>query len=601
MITSIAFVNKPLYWLNKKFESICKIGTNYHDLNDHQRRMIGIVNLVSSLTVLLNFLPGTLLFFLTREYLIFFPSCFEGLLFMLVPFLNSRRKYNAAVFVMFSAHCASALYFGLLFGPAVNLYFITIFLIGSVYLLFQSKVYRRLSIICTVVMLVVLELDYTYGFVPPLLLSGYNIEVVKKLATGIVLVLDGLVGYFYISALLKQNERQEKLVEERTAQLKLAADAMEAFTRNVSHEMRIHLNKLALTNQELCEMMREQNNRKFLLVPCNLFRKFDTATKELQTLVNTVLDFSKIKEGKIIDLTLKPIVVKDWANERVDYYSDSADAKHVEISLNIEANVPPRLVTSAWGLNRIFDNLMSNALKWAPKNSKILVRIYIDPETAALKLDVTDEGPGIAANQQESIFELFTTKTNGFADGTGVGLPTARNIAETLGGSLTLLKEQEGFGTTFILTHPILQLKKENTIAPIDSKRENFKEAKVLVVDDDEQSYGLFKMSLERLGCIPTLAATGKSALPIAIELLPDIILLDKKLPDISGMDVLKELRSNKLTKNIPVIIVSGDPYKDDEEEALKAGANGYLIKPAMIDSVNAQLKKFLSFRVIAS
>jgi signal transduction histidine kinase/ActR/RegA family two-component response regulator len=581
------------------FHQFCQLGTDNPVLSEGEKRNIYIVNLVGGITVLLNFAPGILLFFLTRHYLIFIPSTLEGLLFMGVPLLNRARKYNSAVLLMFSAHAASAIYFGLLFGPAVNVVGISLFLVGSVYLLFQTKFYRRFCVLVSLLIVVLLEIDYNYELFPPLLLDHYNSKVVEKLATYIVLFLDGLVLYFYISALLKQNISQEKLVKERTLQLKKAADSMEDFVRKISHDMRISLNNLALTNQEIEERLEDQNNPDTLDVPVSFLQLINQGTKDLINLVNNVLDFSRIKEGKMKPSSLKILVIRKWAEERIKYHQQNANAKGVKILLQVDDLIPPRFVTDYPKMNRILDNILSNAIKFTNPDTNIQVSIGLNENHSAYLFSVTDQGPGIVLEEQENIFRLFTTSENGFADGSGIGLPTAKDLAASLNAQITVFS-QPALGATFTITHPILTMKKvKDEEVSAKAIRENFQGACVLVIDDEKMTQPLYKMALDRLGCTSNFALSGSEGLDLAAKMpMLDVILLDKNLPDMAGFSMIQELKKNKKTKNIPIIIVSGDGEVETQKLALLAGADGFLVKPISINVVQTELKKYLSCQI---
>ncbi|MBC9931490.1 ATP-binding response regulator [Chitinophaga qingshengii] len=580
-------------WIDK----FCRIGTDNPLLDQDARRKIYIVNLIGAITVLMNFIPGLIILSLTHSLRIYIPSTAEGLLFMLVPYLNYKHRYNAAVMLMFGAHMASFLYFGLLFGPAVNVSAIATFLIGSVVLLYNSERYIITSIILAVVAILILQVDYFYQFVPPLTLSEYQLSVINKLAAMIVFLLNCITLYCYITALLKQRKRQEQIIAEKTAQLSTACNFLEEFVHTNWHDLRQGVNNLVLSNKDLLNTQQEQGFPDVVRVPAEQLSNLAIVSWNLDQQVSNALDFSLLRKGQLPEKNLEIITVRQWAEEIVRFNSMSSKRKNVMLQLSIQADIPPRIVTDVRRTTRIVNNLLSNAIKFTAVGTAVELEIGLDANKRHFTIRVSDQGPGIEADQLEQIFLPFTTTYNAFQPGYGIGLPNARVLAKSLGGNIQV-DSVPGKGATFTFRHPVFKLGEQET-APVEQQQADFGGARVLFIDDNEMYHKLFRQRLKETGCEMHSEFTGAKGLEAARTFpLPDLILLDLTLPDIHGMEVLKKLKKEYATRHIPVIIASTVEEAGLKERVLQAGADGFIRKELTTDNIGAELQKFLSFNV---
>lgn len=608
-------IEKSSIYIKQRLDEFCKIGTDNPDLTEDSINNIKTVNLIGGITVLLNFIPGLLLFSLTRHYLIFIPSTMEGLLFMAVPLLNLWHRYNQAVMLMFIVHCCSAVYFGLLFGATINVDGIAFFLVGSVFYLFQSNRARIMCVIVSILIPVFLEINYAYNLVTPILLNDYNGYIVKLLATSIVMFLNGLVLYFYISSLLKKNKKQkqliaekealvqhqELLIEERTAQLKISEARMENFLTKMSHDMRLGLNNMVLSNAFIeFEQEKQQLDGK-VIIPSEYFEIINTSTRDLQQMVNNTLDISKIKKGFLEEPALSFIRVKPWLKERLRLLNMKAIRKNVQMILTISENVPPRIVSDIGRMNRILDNILSNALKFTNVDTSIELTLTMDETETAFKFYIKDQGPGIPVHEQEKIFKEFVSTSAGLTEGSGVGLTNARELASSLNATITVNSEL-GNGATFCISHPILTINnlKNNTVSSATALKDDFQGARILIIDDDEFSSKLFNKLLTNDNCLTEVAANMASGMIIANKVpSPDLIIIDRNLPDGDGFKFVETLKSSHLTKDIPIIMVSADATDTSQEEAKQIGVEEYVTKPTDIRTIRRTIRRHLSTKTV--
>jgi DNA-binding response OmpR family regulator len=201
-----------------------------------------------------------------------------------------------------------------------------------------------------------------------------------------------------------------------------------------------------------------------------------------------------------------------------------------------------------------------------------------------VRLAVTDEGPGIEPAEQASVFEAFAQGSQGYrrADGTGLGLALARQLAEAHGGSIEL-ESTRGSGSTFTLVLPEMR----GSIAPGPADRDGRR--LVLIVEDDPSSVALLRAWLEPEGYAIAVAVDGETGLDMARNLIPDAILLDILLPGIDGWDVLQQLRLDRRTRSLPILVVS---VVEDQQLGLALVAADYFVKPLERDEILARLAK---------
>ncbi len=235
-------------------------------------------------------------------------------------------------------------------------------------------------------------------------------------------------------------------------------------------------------------------------------------------------------------------------------------------------------------------NLLGNSVKFTTEG-----KITLNVETGELRtvdgnqfvdicFVVQDSGRGIPADQQKMIFEPFRQMQGTYSEGTGLGLAISRRIAKIMGGDITV-ESKEGVGSTFRFDLPVQLPDKD--MSHFDDKQKvriksikGKKKIKVLVVDDVSSNRIVVLSLLEPVGFICAEAEDGKTALTIAEEFQPDIILMDMRMPVMGGRESLKHLRKNKKTKNIPIIAVSASGYDSKHADIAESGFDGFVSKP---------------------
>ncbi|MFK2821586.1 response regulator [Arcobacter sp. YIC-80] len=412
----------------------------------------------------------------------------------------------------------------------------------------------------------------------------------------------------------QQLEETKKEIEKKADELSKSGKYKSEFLANMSHELRTPLNSIILLSSLL------QKNSKKTLTNDDI-KKAKTifeSGNELLRLINDILDLSKVESGK-----MEVIVDNFSSKDLLSHLKDTFDftAKDKGLDFNIVDEYQSSIQNDKDRILQILRNLISNAFKFTSEGS-ITVKIQ-EPEDKSkdFKISVIDTGIGIAKNKQEDIFKAFTQADGGTSrqyGGTGLGLSISRELAKLLGGKISL-SSKEGKGSTFSIELPNLtssnaninfesEIKVESTtktkalkssststkIANDDRDIMTEKDFAYLIIDDDMAFADIVYDEIKKDNNFALVAYDGTSGLELVKKYNIKGVLLDLTLPDIDGIDVLKELKSKPETKNIPVHIISS---KDKNKETLELGAIGYLQKPVYDGDINNIISSIDSFQ----
>lgn len=316
----------------------------------------------------------------------------------------------------------------------------------------------------------------------------------------------------------------------------------EEFVSTVSHELRTPLTSIAGSLGLLAGGAAGPLSDK----AARLIQIAYSNSQRLVRLINDILDVEKIESGKL-RLEMAPLDLRDLAQRSIDGVQGYADG--LKVSLTLVEGDPTPVRGDADRLIQVITNLLSNAAKFSPEDGE--VRVIVDPDTRIARLSVRDEGPGIPDDFRSRIFSKFAqadgsdTRAKG---GTGLGLAIAREIAERHGGRLWF-ESAEGEGATFHLDLPLAQAA---TLPAEDDSR-------LLIVEDDPDAAQILRDMLERDGFTADIAATGREALAAARSGVYSALLVDLHLPDADGIGLIRTLRARPETRDLPVVVVSGD------------------------------------------
>ena len=303
--------------------------------------------------------------------------------------------------------------------------------------------------------------------------------------------------------------------------------------------------------------------------------------RRLTRLINDLLDLSKMDAGKI-DWTVKEVDATEMLEHVVAVARGQAQEKQVELTTSLPDSLPPVFIDRD-RIVQVLTNLVSNALKFTDAGGRIEIEAEVTGEDR-VQISVSDSGIGVAEEDQGKIFDRFKQIGNVLTDrpqGTGLGLPICKEIVQYHGGRIWVDSEL-GKGSVFCFTIPIAAPSQAEAPEQANAEQAALGNARrsVLIVDDDPATRQVLRYLLEDEGFQVIEASDGEQALAIARQRKPSLVTLDVMMPDLTGWDVLRQLRSDAALAKVPVLLLSVLAGREHSEHALKLGANAVLSKP---------------------
>jgi len=383
------------------------------------------------------------------------------------------------------------------------------------------------------------------------------------------------------------NVTEQRRVE---AELRQARDAAEQaavvkaeFLANMSHELRTPLTSiLGFTALAAAENDMPDTARHYI-------ERVTIASKALLTLVNDVLDFSKLEAGEI-RLEPRPVDMPQLAREVMDLFGQQAAAKGVALELDLADGIPPAVALDADRVRQVLINLVGNAVKFTAEGA-VRLELGYDCDAELLSASVVDTGPGIEADRCSQLFQRFSqvdgssTRTFG---GTGLGLAICKGLIEAMGGAIGV-ETEAGKGSRFWFEAPA------PAVDPVEAASASASVAalslgnRFLVVDDNRANRDLVRAILTTLGADIVEAADGHEGVKAAMELPFDVILMDMRMPGLSGPEAVAEIRRGGPNAACPIIAFSASADPRQLDELRRMGFDGCLAKPfTLTDLIHA-------------
>jgi len=357
------------------------------------------------------------------------------------------------------------------------------------------------------------------------------------------------------------------------------------FISTISHELRTPLNGIVGLSRILLDTELSDEQEKYL-------KTIHVSAVTLGNIFNDIIDMDKMERHKV-QLDNQPV---DFTSFRADLETLSGlQAQQKGLSFVVEPTLPlpHKVITDGTRLRQILWNLISNAVKFT-QQGQVTVRIRYD-DNEMLRFEVEDSGIGIPPVEQDKIFAMYyqvKDKHGGKpATGTGIGLAVSRRLAKSMGGDITVTSEL-GKGSRFVLTvhAPAVAEEVEDGFADDEMP---LPALNVLLVEDIELNVIVARSVLEKLGCSVDVAMTGTEALAMFTPGEYDLLLLDIQLPDMTGLDISRQLTQNYAREDLPPLVALTANVLKDKKEYLDAGMDDVLSKPLAVPALTAMIKKF--------
>jgi PAS domain S-box-containing protein len=444
-----------------------------------------------------------------------------------------------------------------------------------------------------------------------------ELEFIKKDGTTFFVSLNGTAIYdknnnylFSRSTIFDISER--KRAEESLMKAKQEADeanmAKSEFLANMSHEIRTPMNAV-LGYTELLESSVTDLTQK------NYIETLKTSGKSLLTLINDILDLSKVEAGKLL-LEFDYINTNHFFNDFERIFALKIRENKLKFILEIAPGMPGFLYLDEARLRQVVFNLVGNAIKFTC-DGQITLKVYCTaPEISSrnetesekftdLHIEVIDTGVGISEENQKRIFEPFVQVwENRKFGGTGLGLAISKRLIELMNGSLSL-SSAPGKGSIFTISIPDIQVINDFSHSADKNTEDNsriiFEKSMILIVDDVEINRKFIIDSLSESGLQITEASDGEAGLKLACEKIPDVIITDIRMPVMNGYELLERLKESPVLNHIPVIAYSAEVLKDQKEKIWNSDFSGLLVKPLKIRELYTELMNWLPYTVIKS
>lgn len=406
------------------------------------------------------------------------------------------------------------------------------------------------------------------------------------------------------AALLQQEtQRSEELtlknfaLKQAKREAETANQTKSEFLANMSHEIRTPLNAVLGFADLLQSRVTDPQALSYS-------QAIATSGKTLLTLINDILDLSRIEAGKL-DLQYEPVHLRSLVQEVQQIFSQRAMEKNLALQVAIEETVPGAIEIDEVRLRQVLFNVVGNALKFTEQGYiQITARAqtYSTPESGKTWLEITveDTGIGIAPEQQQRIFEAFTQSAGQSTrkyGGTGLGLAITQRLTQMMNGIITL-QSQLGQGSIFTLVFPEVRLSgtgEEPILRPTyqDESLNQFVPSTILVVDDIDSNRELIGGYFANTHHFLLTAQNGQEAIHLAQSHNPDLILLDLRMPGMSGLAVASQLKAHPQTQTIPIVVLTASSSQEEKEE-IEHLCSGFLRKPVSRPQLLNEIKKYL-------
>ncbi len=403
---------------------------------------------------------------------------------------------------------------------------------------------------------------------------------------------------YTISKAIEQQEAKKHL-QGAKEKAEVATVVKSEFLANMSHEIRTPMSAIMGFGELLLEEELTDQQRDYVNTICN-------SSMHLRQVIDDILDFSKIEAGKL-EVELEECSLRDLFAIIESMVHPLTTGKDLEFEIRENSGLPANIRTDQARVQQCLINLVNNAIKFTEKGH-VYVNVSLEDKDNQpyIRFDIEDTGIGIPPERQEKIFESFSQadgSTSRKYGGTGLGLTITKQLAELLGGELTLTSE-EGKGSVFSIVIPAgLDVTKQplldryNITSHTNIAKEQMEQPEfsghVLVAEDIKNNQKLIKSLLERFGLQVTIAEDGNQAIQKALEQSFDLVFMDIQMPNMNGYEATRTLRNKGV--ETPIIALTANAMKGDDKKCIEAGCNAYLSKPIGRKKLLQTIRKYFS------
>ena len=421
------------------------------------------------------------------------------------------------------------------------------------------------------------------GFVPAedLHVDNENWLLIGVVSAGLlILFLCDLFFMIHINKKLKVTAREAEH----------ANKAKTDFLSTMSHDIRTPMNAIiGLTTLAEKDLGDVESTKESL-------RKISLASNHLLTLINDILDISKVESGKL-KLSPQSFSIAETVENLVNISQPMIKEKKIIFSFHIDKMEKEYLYTDQLRLNQIYINILSNAIKYTEPGGRVSVDMSEEessiPGCVRLTYVVADSGIGMSPEFMQTMYQPFSRQTDSRVnsiEGTGLGLAITKQMVDLMGGRIDCQSEQ-GKGTTFTVTLDVPQADKQLDDIQLD-------QVNALIVDDDEIVLQTMVSEFQSLGCAAEIAHSGKEALEMLTRKHESgkdytLVILDWKMPDMDGIETIRRIRA-EISKDIPILLTSAYDWSDIEDLAKDAGADGFISKPIFRSALYKKINSIL-------